>query len=520
VEDPQPANLNLALSFLRRRALLIVGCMLLAGVAAFAISKSQQKMYTATASVAFNEDQLTQAIAGLSTVPPNVLLQHASNLELLDLGNLADKTAAKVGRGLSGREVAAAVSIGGNTESNIAAISATDKSATLAAEIANTYAKRFVKAQSKAKAAYFESALKLVRKQIHAIPSDEREGAAAVDLLARAHSLALLSKLQPSTVEIVQPASVPAGPSSPTTKKNTVIGLLLGLFLGLGAAFLMERIDPRVRKAGDLADIYGTNLLGTVPNSAELAEYRADGVEAHGGESFQIIRTQLTLFNADRRPRSLLVSSADAGEGKSTVAFHLACAAANAGSRVLLLEVNFRRPSLAYRLGIAQALSVVDAATGNRINPVAQVGIAPGAGSLSVLPAGDLAGTSPAAMIGSQAMASFLEGVKATYDLVIVDGSELEGVSDAFALLGKVDGLVIVGLSGRVRRDVAEGLRQRLSAANATIYGVVVNRVGRSRRGLRRGAKASAAARPESPQSAAPVIPADAELAPDARVEA
>lgn len=517
VEDTQSANLDRALSFLRRRALLIVACMLLAGVAAFAISKSQQKMYTATASVAFNEDQLTQAIAGLSTAPTNVLLQHASNLELLNLGNLASKTAAEVGHGLSERDVAAAVSIGGNTESNIAAISATDESATLAAEIANAYAKRFVQAQSKAKAAYFESALALVRKQIHAIPVNEREGAAAVDLLARAHSLALLAKLQPSTVEIVQPATVPAGPSSPTTEKNTVIGLILGLFLGLGAAFLLERMDRRVREPGELADLYGTNLLGTVPNSAALAQYRADGVEAHGTESFQIIRTQLALFNADRRPRSLLVSSADAGEGKSTVAFHLACAAANAGSRVLLLELNFRRPSLAYRLGIAQGLSVVDAATGNRQNPIAQVASAPGTGSLSVLPAGHLTGTSPAAMIGSQAMASFLEGAKAGYDLVVVDGSELEGVSDAFALLGKVDGVVIVGLSERSRRDVAEALRQRLSAANATILGVVVNRVGRSRRGTSRGAAATA----DHPQSAAaPVVPADAELPPDTRVEA
>jgi len=522
VEDSQSANLDHALSFLRRRALLIVSCMLLAGLAAFAISKSQQKEYTATASVAFNEDQLTQAIAGLPTAPTNVLLQNASNLELLDLGNLAAKTAAKVGHGLSEREVASAVSIGGNTESNIAAISATDESAALAAQIANTYAKEFVKAQTKAKAAYFKSALKLVRKQIHAIPSDEQEGVAAVDLLARAHSLALLSRLQPSTVEIVQAAVAPAGPSSPTTKKNTVIGLFLGLFLGLGAALLLERLDRRVREPGELADLYGTNLLGAVPNSPQLAEYQvADDIEgpSYGAESFQIIRTQLALFNADRRPRSLLISSADAGEGKSTVAFHLACAAANAGSRVLLLEANFRRPSLAYRLGIAQALSVVDAATGNRVNPVAQVGVGAGAGSLSVLPAGHLAGVSPAAMISSQAMASFLEGAKASNDLVIIDGSELEGVSDAFALLGKVDGLVIVGLGGRSRRDVADGLRARLNAANATIYGVVANRVGRSPGRFSRG-KTTAVSRPEGQQAPAPVLPAEGELAPDARVEA
>jgi Mrp family chromosome partitioning ATPase/capsular polysaccharide biosynthesis protein len=522
MEERQSINVDRALGFLRRRGLLIASCMLLAGVAAFAISKSQQEEYTATAAVAFDEDQLTQEIAGLPVTATNVLLQNASNLELLDLGNMAAKTAAKVGHGLTERDVEEAVSIDGSTESNIAGVSAVEASPVRAAEIANVYAKQFVAAQSRAKADYFQSALKLVRKQIQAIPAEQREGPVALDLLARAHSLALLSRLQPSSVEIVQSASAPAGPSSPTTKKNTVIGLILGLFLGFGVAFLLERIDPKVRAPRELADIYGTEVLGTVPHSAELAAYRiAGGTEAlgAGAESFQMIRAQLTSFNRGHPPKSLLVASAAAREGKSTVAFHLASAAAQVGLRVLLLEANFRRPSLAYRLGIAKAPSLIEAATGNRVDPVARIALASdsGPGSLSVLPAGDLGNRSPAAMIGSQAVSSFLEGVRASYDFVVVDGPDLTGVSDAFALLGKVDGLVVVGLGAGSRRDVAEDLAQRLNAANATIYGIVVNRHGRSR--LPRGSKRAGIAPSEGLAAVGRVVPADAELAPDAHAE-
>jgi Mrp family chromosome partitioning ATPase/capsular polysaccharide biosynthesis protein len=464
VKDPQPLNVDRALSFLRRRGIWIVICMAMAGLAAYGISKSQEKKYTASAAVIFNEDQLTREIAGLPTTATNVLLQQASNLELLDLGNLATKTAAKVGHGLTERDVEEVVSINGSTESNIASVSVTDASAPLAAKIANAYAKLFVAEQGRASSEYFKLALKLVQKQIAALRPGERNGTAGVDLFARAHSLALLAELQPNSVEVVQTATVPAGPSSPTTAKNTVIGLVLGLFLGFGIALLLERIDPRIREPYELAEIYGTQLLGTVPSSPRVAEYSvADGLGPlpEEAEAFQVIRAQLGSFNTDRSPRLVLISSATAWEGKSTVAFHLAGAAAQTGSRVLLIEANFRRPSLAGRLGLADSPNLLEVTAGLwAIEHAAHVSAAsyPGEGSLSVIPAGALGVQSAATVIDSNGMDGILSVAGAAYDLVIVDGPDLTGVSDAFLLMAKVDGLVIVGLDGRSRRDTAEDL--------------------------------------------------------------
>ncbi len=500
--------------------------MVLAGMAAYAISKSQEKEYTASTAVSFNENQLTQEIAGLPVTASNALLQHASNLELLNLGNMAAKTAAEVGHGLTEKDVQEAVSINGSTESNIASISATDASAALAAKIANAYAKQFVGAQSRAKSEYFQSALKLVRKQIATLRPGQRNGPAGVDLLARAHSLALLAELQPSSVEVVQTATVPVAPSSPTTAKNTIIGLVLGLFLGFGIAFLLERIAPRIRGPRELAAIYNAQLLGTVPRSPQLAEYGvANGFEALPDEveAFQVIRTQLGSFNAGQHPKSVLVSSANASEGKSTVAFYLAQAAAQAGSRVLLLEANFRRPTLAHRLGLIDAPSLLEAVVRlSGIEHVAQISIGSyaEAGSLSVLPAGKLGTRSPTTVIDSQAMDHVLGAAAVSYDLIVVDGPDLAGISDAFALVAKVDGLVIVGLNGRSRRDTAEDLIKRLRASRATIYGVVANKVGRSsRRSVRRGA-AKVDDYPFDIETAADVPPADADMTPDAQVQA
>ena len=521
MEDSQQFNLDQALGFLRRRGVWVVACMILAGVAAYAISKAQEKKYTASSAVIFNEDQLTQEIAGLPTTATNVLLQHASNLELLDLGNMAAKTAAKVGHGLTERDVAEAVSINGDTESNIASVAATDASPTLAAQIANTYARQFVREQSGANSKYFRSALQLVRKQLAALSSAERDGTAGIDLLARAHSLALLVELQPSSVEIVQRATVPAGPSSPTTAKNTVIGLVLGFFLGLGIALLLERIDPRIREARELAAIYGAQLLGTVPRSPRVAAYgAATGLEAlpKEAEAFQVIWAQLRSFNTVQNPSSVLVSSAVQSEGKSTIAFHLAGAAAQTGSRVLLIEANFRRPSLAGRLGLADSPSLLEATVALRsIEHVAQVAVGSygGEGSLHVLPAGTLGAQTPATVIDNQAMDRVLGAAAGAYDLVVIDGPSLTEVSDAFLLMGKVDGLVIVGLNGRARRDTAEDLIRRLRASDARVYGVVANGVGRSRG--RAGADGySIDVRQRTVHVAAP----NAEMAPGARAQA
>jgi capsular exopolysaccharide synthesis family protein len=491
--DTQQTNLSFeqALGVIRRRALVILLCFALCGGAAYALSKNQTKRYTATASLVFNNNQLSQQVAGLQPVSSgsNQQAQQTTNLKLVQLGDMATKTASQLGRGLSKEQVNADLSVSAQGESNIVDVAATATSPTLAADIANTYTSVFVKEQQNSNHSYYASALTLVNKQIAALSSKERAGTAGLTLQDRAQSLGVLAELKNGSVQIAQTATVPTAPSSPTISKNTVLGGVFGLLLGLGLAFLLEHFDRRIREPRDLEAIYGLPLLGVVPESTALSR-SAKGKKNAGAplpaseaEAFHLIRAHLRYFNVDKELRTLMVASAAPGDGKTTVARHLAAAAARMGSRVLLLEADLRRPTIAVQLDVASGPGVADVLIGavslNEATQTVDLGLpgadGRGARSFDVLVAGSSLPPNPGELIESHAMESLLQQAKTRYDLIVIDTPPLTAVSDAFPLLGKVDGVIIVGRVGRNRRDVAQRLHETLTGAGAPLLGVVAN---------------------------------------------
>jgi polysaccharide biosynthesis transport protein len=488
--DRNSLELGGVLAMLRRRAAVVVLCTALTATAAFAVCSRQAKQYTATASLVFNNNQQAEQVAGLQAVAlGNQQAQQDTNLKLVKLGDMAEKTARQAGHGLTEKRVREDIAVEAQGESDIVDVSATERSPALAAAVANAYANQFVAEQQGSNHAYYASALALVNRQLAMMSPKQRLSPAGLALQGRAQSLGVLAELKNGNVQVAQRAALPTGPSSPKTTRNTALGGLLGLLLGLGLAFLLERLDRRVRETKDLERIYGLPLLGAVPESKALsrADVASQGVllPAAEAEAFHLIRAHLRYFNVDRQLRTIMVVSSAPGEGKTTVARHLAAVAATVGSRVLLIELDLRRPTLARRLGVPPGPGLCDvligAASLQEATRSIDVGSSGGqAGvprSLEVLVSGSVLPPNPTELIESRAMEGLLARVKSIYDLVVIDTPPLTAVSDAFPLLGHADGIVVVGRLGYARRDLAERLQETLRGAHAPLLGVVANGV-------------------------------------------
>lgn len=492
-------NFERILDALRRRGVWIVLCIVLAGGAAYGLSKHQPKKYTATALLLFSNNQLSQQIAGLQTsVVGQAQLENEERL--VRVGDIAEETASALGRGLTAATVSGSLSIAqqGETnlvgESSIVEVSSSYGDPKLAADIANTYAEKFVAEQRQESRRYLSAALRIVESQLAKLPARERTGTAREALETRAQSLRLLAGLRYGSVELSQRASVPTSPSSPTTSRNTFVGIVLGLLVGLGLAFLLERLDRRMRSPRDLEAVYHAPLLGLVPQSVALSqpEQRFHNVGAvpapPEAETFGLILAHLRSFNAERNVRSVLITSATLGDGKTTIALHMAEAAARAGLRVLLLEMDFRTPTLAPRLAIASAPGLVDVLhdTLTLSGAIRSIDLGmptdeePDAVTLDVLTCGEERSSTPAKLIESAAMDAVWNQVQSDYDLAIVDTPALTSIPDTFAILRKVDGVVVVDRIGHSPRGAAEQLQNVLERSAVPLLGVIANRSGDS----------------------------------------
>lgn len=495
MQEEQEISFDGALGFLRRRLPWILLCVALAAGAAFAYSMLATKQYTATASLVFSDSQLSQQIAGLQpTASSDSQIQQATNTELVRLGNTSAKTADILGGGLTEEDVDKSLTIAAVGTTNVVDVSATSATARGAAAIANTYTKQFIRAQQIKNQRALRSALAAVNRRLAEMSEEERSSPSGLDLEDRAQSLAILAKAPPG-VQVAQSATVPTEPSSPDVARNVLIGAALGLLIGLACAFLLERLDRRIREPRELEAIYGSPLIGIVPQSDAIG--RSMRLSAGAGreplppsdaEAFRMLRAHLHHLTVDRDLRTLLVVSAAPGDGKTTVARHLAEAdAAMQKGAPLLIEADLRAPALASQLAMASGLGLSEvlargvplsyAVQSLDVGPGSDFGPGPDRQYLDVLVAGPVQLADPGQLLGSSAMRAMLEEARRTYPFVVIDTPPLAAVSDAFPLLSVVDGIVIVGRIGRSHRDVAKQLSEALGKVDAPVLGVIANGV-------------------------------------------
>lgn len=480
-------NLANAIGLIRRRWLVILICVSVAPLSALGFSLSQEKQYAASASLLFRDPGLDQKVFGSTVLEPSTdpVRESATNVRLVSLEVVAARTARELRGNLSPGEISAKVDVAAEGQADVISVTAEDPSRSFAARLANEFAEQYIAFRRGADRAKVREAQQLVQRQLANLLPQAQSGPEGRSLQERVEELGILAALQTGNAELVQRAQPPTSASSPKTRRNVILGAVAGLLLALGLALLLERLDRRLRDSREIEQTFRRPILGAIPTSNVLAKTGASRDRAlppNEEEAFRLLRANLRYFNVDRPIKSVLVTSAAPGDGKSTVSWNLASAVAGVGQRVLLIEADLRQPSLAASGGDLRpepGLSAVLAGANGIEDVIQQVAVpqptegAP-AQTMGVVVAGALP-PNPVDLIESDRMRDLLVTACADYDLVILDTPPTSVVSDAIPLVRQVDGVIVVGRLGRSRRESMLHLRDQLENLDAPTLGVVVN---------------------------------------------
>jgi receptor protein-tyrosine kinase len=461
------------LAIARRNLLLLAICLITVPAVALGYSLLQTKKYTASASLLFGTQSLEAKLFGFEPSQDSQR-ETATNLKLVSVDQVAVRTAQAMDiPGLTPSDIRETVAVTPEGESELIAIEATDTSPVLATRIANEFARQYINFSRDEEKAKIEQAKALVEAQLEELSFGEQEGGAGEVLSRRIRQLEALSAIQTGKAELAQPATVPSSPSSPRTTRNVALGILLGLLLGIGLALAREQFDRRLRDLEEVEDLLRLPVLGTIPRSRAIAD-RGAGADlaptGAEGEAFRMLRASLHYFNVDRTVKSLLITSAAAQDGKTTVAWNLALSEARAGTKILYIEADLRRPSLAKALEIGDhdGLSLVLAGISEPQGALRNVQ------GVDLLTAGPLP-PNPAELIESKRMDELLKWGEREYERVIVDTPPSAVVADAVPLFSHVGGVAVVVRLQKSPREPIEHLKDQLTNTGAPVLGIIVN---------------------------------------------
>jgi capsular exopolysaccharide synthesis family protein len=431
----EESDLSLIGQAIRRRLWLVVLCLVVATAAAVILTVTAEKQYSSTAALLLRTSTAVEPQRAVDT-----------NLQLLSLPIVARRTAESVA-GLSKEEVESLIETKQKAESDIIQVTATASSPERAAEVANAFAHSFIVFR-------------------------ERESGNG-------------QHLQIGRVAIVELATPESAPVSPKPLRNIVFGMIVGLVLGLGLTILLEQLDRRLKRGDDLAEATDLPVLATVPKRKAFdREHLGHGTLSPAEtEVFRLLRANLRYFKVRQDVKSVLVTSAESGEGKTLVSLGLALAAVTSGERVLLIEADLRDPGLSRVLGLpergglSELLSSVNAgAISGAVTTVSAGDLAEAVGdaSLDVLHAGAIP-PNPTELVESQKMKDVVVAAEGEYDLVVIDTPPVLVVSDAMPLISIVSGVLAVSGLGVSTRASASDLAQQLERIGAPTLGLVAN---------------------------------------------
>jgi len=305
------------------------------------------------------------------------------------------------------------------------------------------------------------------------------------ELMRRIKEASINAGFQNSAIRIADPARPSLSAVSPDISLNVLLALMSSTLLAIGAAVFGDMLDQTIRDPEQAARILRADVIGSLPlmksrralaESIRTSEFDAESEISGFTESVRTLRNSILLGNFDRPCRSLLITSAGPGDGKTTTALHLAAAHSEHGKRTLLIDADLRRPSVHRAFNLSGVTGLSSALMGEvhwrdaclRVDGLPQLHVLP-AGPPSRR-AGDLMG---------RRLTELLEEASAEYDLVVLDAPPLLGFAEPLQMATAADAVLVVARAGQTSRKSVAAVLATLTRLRARTVGLVLNQVSR-----------------------------------------